>query len=95
MLDERHLKTVNKTIVDYVIECIKAKEMNLKTIALINHMRIYKHMILPCELLGLMGCSETQSFKNVPDKSYFTWKIPFLIVPKPSSKSIEYWKDFI
>ena len=29
------------------------------------------------------------------DKSCLTWKIPFPIVPKPSSKSIKHWKDFI
>ena len=58
--DEKYLKTVNKIIVDYPMEHVKAKEMNLKTIALTNHVRIYERVILPCELLGLMGCSETK-----------------------------------
>ena len=93
--ESKYVKTTNKTIMDYAIEYAKEKEMDEKIIQLINHVRLYKRIILPYELVSLMGREETKSYKNELERSYLMWKVPFPILPKPSKKSIGLWLEFI
>jgi len=93
--ESKYVKTTNKTIMDYAIEYAKEKEIDEKIIQLINHVRLYKRIILPCELVGLKGREETKSYKNELERSCLMWKVPFLILPKPSEKSIGLWLEFI
>jgi len=93
--ESKYVKTTNKTIMDYAIEYAKEKEMDEKIIPLINHVRLYKRIILLCELVGLKGREETKSYKNELERSCLMWKVPFPILPKPSEKSIGLWLEFI
>ena len=56
---------------DWVIEYVKSNDLSLKVIPPINHMRIYKQMFLPYELVGMEGESKTAEFKNEGAKSSF------------------------
>jgi len=55
---------MNKRIMDYAAQYVKREEAKLGEIEAINHVRIYKKMILPCELLGFKGDKETKEFRN-------------------------------
>ena len=87
---EKYIKTVNKTIMDLAVEHVKQKEINLQTLSPINHVRLFKCMILPCELIGLTGHKETKSLKNNLERSCLMQRIPFPVVLKPSKKSLEH-----
>ena len=82
--DERHMKTANKTTLNYAVECIKEKEKDEQIMAPINHARMHEETILPCELLGLTGQNETKGFKNELERSCLLWKMPFPAMPKLS-----------
>ena len=59
-----HIPTRNKTIMDYVVKYMHEKNKDPKEVALLNYMRLYKQIILPCELVGLMGTGELNRYKN-------------------------------
>ena len=40
------------------------KYSNKKNIEAINHVRLYKRMILPCELVGFLGMNLTKEFRD-------------------------------
>jgi len=80
---------------DYAIDYVKEKNLAMKILALINHVRLHKEIILLYELVGMEGRCKTLEFRNTNDKSCIKWKIKFPKLPKPSKKSLQYWKDFI
>jgi len=86
--------TCNKTIMDFAKEYIEVTQQDIKWIATINHVRLYKKMILPCELVGMNGGKRTKEMKEWNTRSCIQWKINFPTIPKPSKKSIQIWKDF-
>ena len=87
--------TKNKIIMDYAIDYVNKRNLLKKILASINHMRLYKEMILLCELVRIEGSCKTLEFRNINDKSCIKWKIKFPKLPKPSKKSLQYWIDFI
>lgn len=91
----QYVETSNKTIMDLATEYVISKKLSEESIAPINHVRLFKRMILPCELVGLMGNCKTKCFHNVLEVSSLVWKIDFPIVPKPSKKSKNLWKEFL
>ena len=50
---------------DYAIE----KELGKEAISPINHVRIYKIMLLPCELSGMAGDFPTSKYYQIEKKS--------------------------
>jgi len=87
--------TSNKTIMDYAIQFTKSNQEFENSIQIINHVRIFKQMLLPCELVGLNGNKRTFEFRNSLERSCIRWKIKFPTITKPSKKSVEIWKQFI
>ena len=55
---------INKTIIDYVIECVEELKLNSRLVAIINHMRTYEKMKLPC-CLGLIEHSYWKKQRKV------------------------------
>jgi len=82
----KYIITRNRTIMDYVAEYVREKDRSNNDITLLNHMRLYKKMILPCELVDLMGNRETNGFRDEIAMSCLKWKIVFPVIPKPSKK---------
>ena len=64
-MNEMKWITKNKTIIDYAIQYSK----DLTLIEAINHVRIYKKMILPFELFGFNGNCKTREFREVCEPS--------------------------
>ena len=82
-------KTKNKMIMNYIKIYIKEKEKKIEIIATLNHVQLYKKMILLCKLVGIERNKKTRELINPLERSCFKWRIKFLILPKPSKKSIQ------
>jgi len=80
---------------DYAVEYIKGNDMNKNNVVPLNHMQLYKQMILPYELVGLMGRDKMDGYRNEMALSCLKWKIAFPMMPKLSKKTRELWNDFI
>ena len=78
----------NKTIMNYEIDYVKEKNLAKKILAPINHIRLYKEIILSFKLVRLEGICKTLEFRNTNDKGCIKWKIKFPKLPKPSKKSL-------
>ena len=53
--------TSNKAILEYAREQAQGAEKMIKTLKLINHVRIFKQVFLPCELVGSSGRDQTEA----------------------------------
>ena len=82
------IRTKNKAMMDLAAAHAESKNMSEKIIAPINQVRLFKKVILPCELVGLLGNKKTKCFNRVIEASSTRWNIDFHIVPKPSKKLI-------
>ena len=74
---------------------VEEKEMPLSTIKVINHVRLFKKMMLPCELIGFHGNKITKEAREVMSESSIKWKIKFDIVSKPYKRLVEEWTSFV
>ena len=70
---EMRISTKNKTIIDYAEECVGCKEKDKNALAPLNHVRLWKKMVLPCELIGLTGKKKTKAYQQVESKSSLKW----------------------
>ena len=89
------IKTANKTIMDYIQIYVENRKLSINIIPPINHIRMYKKMYLPCELIGLCGNKKTREFREGLETSSIRQKVKFVQVPRPSAKSLKIWQDFI
>jgi len=87
--------TTNKSIMEYAIKYVSQTNKSHNIISIINHVRIYKQMLLPFELVGMTGNKQTAEWKQYYKKSCIKWKINFPEITRPSEKSIKIWKGFI
>jgi len=90
-INETKWITKNKTIMDYAIQYSN----DLIIVEAINHVRLYKKMILPCELVGFRGNCKTREYREVHEPSSMRWKVKFESVIKPHKRLIEEWKKFM
>ena len=81
----------NKTIMDYATQYSN----QLKMVEAINHMRIFKKMILPCELVGFKGQNVTKEMREWNESRAIRWKVMFKEVIKSPKRLVEVWKEFV
>ena len=81
-----YIETRNETIMDYAVKYLKEKQLNERIISRLNHMRSFKQIYLPCELVRLTSQKATKAIEDVYAKSCLKWKISFNTIPKPSKK---------
>ena len=55
---------------DYARIHAEEKDKNTKIIVLLNYVRFYKRMILPCELAEILDNCKTKEMGNELDKRY-------------------------
>ena len=82
-MNEEELITKNKTIMDYVIQYVRREEIDNREIEVIDHVRLYKHMILPCELMGFDGRRQIKESREWEEKSTMRWDVKFDNITKP------------
>jgi len=86
--------TDNKTITKYVIEYISSKELHKVTYNQINHIHLYKKILLLAEIVGAEGRCETEYYFNFKATSILQWKIKFPKVVKPTTIAKRVWDTF-
>ena len=62
---------------------------------MINHVRLYKRIILLCELMGFDGRRLIKEGREWEEKSTMMWDVKFDNVMKPWKKIVEKWMKFI
>jgi len=65
--------TQNKTVMEYAIEYSKSNMNKIECLKLINHVRLYERVFLPCELLRDSGKEQTEAFRCNFKKSQIKW----------------------
>ena len=93
--ENQSFSTRNKTVIDIVYKHITTKKLNNNLHAILNQVRVFKKINLPCELVGLTRTLETTAAINNDDISCFTRIEKHPKVPKPSRKSFEDWNGFL
>ena len=63
----------SKTIVDFIVEYVREKTYAEKACKKINHVRMYKQVWLPFELVGVNGRGRTGCFVLDDEKSPIDW----------------------
>ena len=63
------IEAANKTVIDLVVEFVNKNRLIEKIIAPINYVRLHKKVILPCEILGLIGDKKTEYWSNAHKQS--------------------------
>ena len=69
--ESRNYKTQNKTVIDLAHEYIETYKHNNNLHAILNQVRLYKKINLPCELVGLLGSGETEAYRVAEKSSCF------------------------
>ena len=87
--------TKNKSIMEYALTYAD-KVMNDKSVLEhINHVRLYKKVFLPFELVGSSGRDETQAFQEDESMSQVKWTFYRHEVDKLNKTSFKIWRPFI
>jgi len=94
-INERKWMSKNESIMDYAIKYVKAEELDYNVVEAINHVRIFKKMILPCELIGFRGDKVTKEAREVYERSAIIWNVKFEEIKKPHKRLIDEWKEFV
>ena len=63
------IETRNKAIMNLVVEHVNSSRLLKAIIAPINHVRLHKKIVLPYELLGLMGDKKMKCFMDRLEQS--------------------------
>ena len=71
---------------DYALEHARRENAEERELNAINHVRMFKRIILPCELVRFKGRQETKEFRDVLEVSSVPWKVLFNSIPKPHKK---------
>ena len=87
--------TRNKSIMAYAREYVENVNTTKDTMKLINHVRLYKKVYLPCELLGQRGREQTIAYRENKAQSQIKWTFYHHEVEIPSKKAFKRWKGFI
>ena len=94
-VNERKWMSENKSIMDYAVSHVNQKEIGCEVIESINHVRMSKRMMLPCEIFGSKGDKVTKEAREVNATSSIMWNVKFDIVPLPHKRLVETWSDFV
>jgi len=80
---------------DWAREYIKNEKVPINKLERINHMRIFKKMYLPCELVGFKGQNVTKEMREWNESRAIRWKVMFKEVIKSPKILVEVWKEFV
>ena len=84
--------TKNKTTMDFAVTCAEKVVHDPEMLKLINHVRLFKKVYLPFELVGGSGRDQTDAFVNEMQKSQIRWTFYSGNVNKHAKKAFKVWK---
>ena len=85
----------NKIMIDQEVTCVQRNELGSKNIALLNQVKIYKRMKLPCKLVRFQDENKTKEKRKYRESSCIIQKFDTEVVPKLSRKLYEMQNDFV
>ena len=77
LTSEMPLLMENKTIIEYAEQYIKEKNIDDAIFNQINHIRLYKEMIIPAELVRARGGERTNAYNELEKKSLLKQNLKF------------------
>ena len=86
--------TENKTLMEFAADYAKEKELKNDVFDQINHVRLFKNIILLVEIVGARGLVTTECYDKIEVKSIIEWKIEFPPIAKPNTKATQTWNKF-
>ena len=80
---------------DHAREHVHSEVKGIETLELINHIRMFKQVFLPCELVGKSGreCIEASIYDV--KLSQLKWTFYHHHVEQPPRKAFKAWKQFV
>ena len=66
-----NLISINKTIMNFTIRCIKELNRSNNILVPLNQVRLYKKMYLPCKLIDINRDSKTKEFYKKNSRKLF------------------------
>ena len=78
----------------YVKQYIAKNKVHKNTYDQLNHVCLYKKIIIPAELVEMRGGQEIKCYYNFNAKSILQWKIKFPSVLKPIAATKRTWDKF-
>ena len=81
--------TQNKTVMEYAIEYSKSNANEIECLKLINHVRLYKRVFLPCELLRDSEKEQMEAFRCDFKKSQIKWMFYHYRIDQPSKRAFK------
>ena len=87
--------TKNKTIMEFAVVHADKVMNNQKLLKLINHVRLFKEVFLPFELVGGSGRDETEARVHEMQKSQIKWTFYSGSVNQPDKIAFKVWKAFV
>ena len=67
--NENQTITNNKILMEFIVEYIKEKGLKNDSVDQINHMRLFKKVILLAEIIGARGRATTECYETIEERS--------------------------
>ena len=92
--NENQTITNNKILMEFIAEYVKEKGLKNDSVDQINHMRLFKKVILLAEIIRVRGLATIEYYERIEEKSMIEWNIEFSLIEKPNTKAIRTWNKF-
>ena len=86
--NENQIITENKILMEFIAEYVKEKGLKNNFIDQINHIRLFKKVILLEEIIRVRGSATTECYETIEERSILEWNIEFPLIEKPNIKVI-------
>ena len=91
--NENQIITDNKILIEFVVEYVKEKGLKNNSINQINHVRLFKKVILLAEIIGVRGRA-AEWYERIEESSMLEQNIEFSLIENPNIKVIQIWNKF-
>ena len=79
---------------EFAANSAKEKELKNDAVDQINHIRLFKNIIIPIEIIRARGLETTEYYNKIEAKSIIEQNIDFPLITKPNIKAIQTWNRF-
>lgn len=91
----KEIQTKNKTVMQYAIEYVEVNGRNQNELQQINYVRLKKGVLIPCELVGAKGRTQTNCYREINEMSPIKWPFNKTLNDRITSGQKKIWEKFI
>ena len=92
--NKNQIITENKKLMEFVAEYVKEKGLKNDSIDQINHVRLFKKIILPAEIIRARGRATIECYETIEERSILEQNIELPPIEKFNIKVIQIWNKF-